>query len=61
MMAIFAFNELIQEAALSTCQVMLTYIYINVSVYWPLCVLCVFACVCDIKLKTKTTLYVRTQ
>ena len=30
----------------STSQVMLIYIYMGVSVYWPLCVLCVFVFVC---------------
>ena len=38
----YSFNDVIQIAAMSTQQVALIYIYVGVSVYWPLCVQCVF-------------------
>ena len=42
-------------APVTTRQIVLIYIYMDVSVYWPMCVLCVFVhmcvfvCVCDTK------------
>ena len=38
--------SVIKIAAVGTHQVVLIYIYMGVSVYWPLSVLLVFVCVC---------------
>ena len=38
--------SVIQIAAVSTWQLVLIYIYMSVSVYWSLSVLCIFVCMC---------------
>ena len=42
----------IQIPAVSICQVMLMYIYMGVSVYWPLSVLYIFVCICVCGIKS---------